>query len=165
MKNIAILAAGIAIGVGTIALTAACVPDTPVADWRDGYVPCDTPSGNTMVVGCYWDQGDQPYIVTDDGETFLIDPATGQRTYVPEDQAPWYVAPTPFPDLTLTPCAQEDSVNCYWDAAQMGNGEGTSFVNIDGTYYYPTDDEWGGVPACTPALADAGGVCHGEPGK
>lgn len=24
-------------------------------------------------------------------------------------------------------------------------------------------DVWGGVPWCTDAIADAGGVCHGEP--
>lgn len=54
---------------------------TPASNWRDGYVPCATPTGNTMTVGCYVD-GDQPYIVTDDGETFLIDDATGARTYL-----------------------------------------------------------------------------------
>jgi len=27
------------------------------------------------------------------------------------------------------PCAQEDSVNCYWDAKTRGNGHGHSFVN------------------------------------
>jgi hypothetical protein len=35
-----------------------------------------------------------------------------------------------------TPCAQEDSDNCYWDAEEQGNGEGTSFVAIDGNVYY-----------------------------
>lgn len=38
--------------------------------------------------------------------------------------------------LTLTtPCATEDSSNCYWDAAR-GNGTGHSFVDIGGTAYY-----------------------------
>lgn len=41
------------------------------------------------------------------------------------------------PTLTLPPCPVEDAENCYWDAARMGNGLGRSFVNIDGTYYYP----------------------------
>lgn len=27
-----------------------------------------------------------------------------------------------------TPCEYEDSVNCFWDAGQMGNGRGHSFV-------------------------------------
>ena len=36
----------------------------------------------------------------------------------------------------LTPCEQEDSDNCYWDAEVQGNGQGRSFVVIDGTYYY-----------------------------
>lgn len=35
-----------------------------------------------------------------------------------------------------TPCATEDSTNCYWDADLAGNGEGRSFVDIDGTAYY-----------------------------
>lgn len=38
-----------------------------------------------------------------------------------------------------TPCAMEDSANCYWDAASRGNGEGTSFVDIEGTAYYFRD--------------------------
>lgn len=36
---------------------------------------------------------------------------------------------------TLAPCAQEDSTNCYWDALHMGNGQGTGFVDIDGTTF------------------------------
>lgn len=39
--------------------------------------------------------------------------------------------------ITLTPCVTEDSDNCYWDAVLNGNGEGTSFVTIDGVTYYP----------------------------
>jgi hypothetical protein len=44
----------------------------------------------------------------------------------------------PLPDnaIVLTPCEQEDSANCYWDAGTSGNGVGTSFVDIDGTAYY-----------------------------
>lgn len=43
-------------------------------------------------------------------------------------------------DVLLVPCAQEDSgsdgeVDCYWDSTR-GNGQGVSFVVIDGTYYY-----------------------------
>lgn len=34
------------------------------------------------------------------------------------------------------PCPTEDSTNCYWDASVQGNGEGRSFVDIDGTLYY-----------------------------
>lgn len=35
-----------------------------------------------------------------------------------------------------TPCAQEDSDNCYWNAATRGNGVGNSFVVVNGTYFY-----------------------------
>lgn len=34
-----------------------------------------------------------------------------------------------------TPCEQEDSVNCYWRADIMGNGSGTSFVNVEGNVF------------------------------
>jgi hypothetical protein len=30
----------------------------------------------------------------------------------------------------LPPCAEEDSSNCRWDADNMGNGTGTSFVAL-----------------------------------
>lgn len=33
-------------------------------------------------------------------------------------------------------CRTEDSTNCRWDAQLQGNGEGRSFVNIDGVTYY-----------------------------
>lgn len=43
---------------------------------------------------------------------------------------------------TLPPCEYEDSANCIWDASEQGNGEGISFVDIDGTAYY-ADGEYG----------------------
>jgi len=36
----------------------------------------------------------------------------------------------------LRPCVTEDASDCYWDADVMGNGEGRSFVNLDGVVYY-----------------------------
>lgn len=38
--------------------------------------------------------------------------------------------------VVLMPCDTEDSDNCYWDAEQQGNGEGKSFVVLDGKVYY-----------------------------
>ncbi len=38
----------------------------------------------------------------------------------------------------LKPCAFEDSRGCYWDAGEMGNGAGRSFVDIKGTAVYLT---------------------------
>lgn len=35
-----------------------------------------------------------------------------------------------------TPCPEEDSRNCWWNAAKRGNGEGTSFLNLHGHYHY-----------------------------
>lgn len=50
-----------------------------------------------------------------------------------------YVVISGEPDsITLPPCPTEDSGdNCYWNAREMGNGEGTSFVVIGGVVYYP----------------------------
>lgn len=36
----------------------------------------------------------------------------------------------------LPPCEFEDSTNCYWDAAERGNGTGDSFTDIDGVAHY-----------------------------
>lgn len=35
----------------------------------------------------------------------------------------------------LPPCATEDSTNCAWNAQTMGNGTGTSFIDVNGTTY------------------------------
>lgn len=37
---------------------------------------------------------------------------------------------------TMPACASEDATDCYWDAASAGNGEGRSFVDVDGTAFY-----------------------------
>lgn len=44
--------------------------------------------------------------------------------------------PQDRPVVTLTPCATEDSTNCYWDATTHGNGQGRSFIDVDGTAYF-----------------------------
>jgi hypothetical protein len=49
---------------------------------------------------------------------------------------------------TLPACATEDSTGCYWDADTRGNGLGVDVID---------------VPPCTDAIADAGGICIGEP--
>lgn len=40
--------------------------------------------------------------------------------------------------LELLPCVTEDADNCYWDADRQGNGQGRSFVTIDGETSYLT---------------------------
>lgn len=37
--------------------------------------------------------------------------------------------------LILPPCPTEDSSQCYWNAAEQGNGTGASFIDIGGTAY------------------------------
>lgn len=32
----------------------------------------------------------------------------------------------------VPPCQTEDSSNCYWNAQTMGNGNGRSFIDING---------------------------------
>lgn len=41
-----------------------------------------------------------------------------------------------FPSVQLDYCEYEDSQNCYWDADVSGNGQGTSFIDVDGVAYY-----------------------------
>ena len=38
--------------------------------------------------------------------------------------------------LLSPPCASEGDTNCYWDASTQGNGQGRSFVDVQGTAYY-----------------------------
>lgn len=57
-----------------------------------------------------------------------------------ENAAPEEVKPAAF----LPPCATEDSDNCYWDALERGNGQGTSFVSYKGKWYYMDP-----APICT----------------
>lgn len=35
-----------------------------------------------------------------------------------------------------TPCAMEDSPNCFWDASSAGNGVGNSFIDVGGHAFY-----------------------------
>lgn len=57
--------------------------------------------------------------------------------------APHWIAYTLVPEYSygaisdaLPACAQEDSHNCFWDATIKGNGQGNSFIDINGTAYY-----------------------------
>lgn len=43
------------------------------------------------------------------------------------DAAP---TPKPTPVWMTRPCAQEDGLNCYWDARSAGNGVGHSFYSV-----------------------------------
>jgi hypothetical protein len=67
--------------------------------------------------------------------------------------------------LGLEPCATEDQLtDCYWDAHERGNGQGMSFIIVNGTLTYEdgtTLDLTGELPLCTDAIADAGGMCQG----
>lgn len=38
--------------------------------------------------------------------------------------------------VRVPPCVYEDQSNCYWNAQQMGNGRGDSFVNLRHRIYY-----------------------------
>lgn len=46
------------------------------------------------------------------------------------------VSPSVIERAFSTPCEVEDSRNCYWDAGSSGNGEGQSFIDIEGVAYY-----------------------------
>lgn len=38
--------------------------------------------------------------------------------------------------LLLSPCATEDSNNCYWDGSMMGNHHGESYVTLNNVVMY-----------------------------
>lgn len=42
------------------------------------------------------------------------------------------VSPASIAEAMATPCATEDSDDCVWLADRMGNGEGDSFVTVEG---------------------------------
>lgn len=83
----------------------------------------------------------QPLVEIRDSGYPLTEYGDGCVSY--DDSPNWVVCPTEAysADLrvTLTICEQEDSRNCYWDAKRMGNGLGTSFINIEGIIYTPSD--------------------------
>ena len=43
-----------------------------------------------------------------------------------------FIAGIFFAAIALTPCGEEDSINCRWNAQEQGNGQGLSFVNVGG---------------------------------
>lgn len=68
------------------------------------------------------------------------DPTTTEETVVIEPAGSDYqpgglIEPASLAAALETPCEQEDSVNCYWRADLRGNGQGTSFVNVEGHVY------------------------------
>jgi hypothetical protein len=46
-----------------------------------------------------------------------------------------------IPVTQLPVCKDEDSTNCIWDAQSLGNGEGDSFIQYRGHWFYAETDE------------------------
>ena len=44
--------------------------------------------------------------------------------------------------VIFKPCKFEDSRNCYWDAGRFGNGQGRSFVDLNGKARYFGNKAW-----------------------
>ena len=61
-------------------------------------------------------------VVSVEAPPVVVDPVTDSRFVLIDDVA----------YALRTPCPEEDSPDCYWDASTRGNGVGTSFVNIGG---------------------------------
>lgn len=63
------------------------------------------------------------------------------------------------PATITDPCPVEDSWNCYWDAANMGNGDGSSFwTDAEGETHYPVFDEYENDPPVDEPTAGTGEV-------
>ena len=43
---------------------------------------------------------------------------------------------TTYPRFQIPECKTEDSDNCFWNAQVRGNGEGRSFIVLDGRVFY-----------------------------
>lgn len=94
---------------------------------------------------------EEPWLVADDGTQHFedgswleADGTQGCTDGMPCSELPPVPVGEPttpnggyFPTLNLRPCLNEDSEDCYWDAARMGNGQGTSFIRLGGVTYYP----------------------------
>lgn len=146
--------------IGIAAMTSDSRDDTPpptIIDdrIRDGVDPLDAylevyPEVLVDEDGAIWAP------VEGDGEEWEFDGEDYRQVYpAPEVTEPPVTEPIPAPELTesvtdafepwplntLYPCDFEDSeYNCYWDAKTRGNGEGTSFVNVDGVTYHFIED-------------------------
>jgi hypothetical protein len=68
------------------------------------------------------------------------------ETYAPQLAAASVVNEDP----ALPACEYEDSDNCYWDASSVGNGEGISFVTLNGVTYYEDQPEPEPEPVAAP---------------
>lgn len=115
------IAGGIAVGAVAVALGVAAwhaIPDT------DPHTVPDTTGGIGMCAAAY----------SNDCAAYYAGDAVPAS-----DATPAAPASDPTPAPVLPPCEHEDSTNCYWDAGERGNGEGVSFVDVDGTAYYPDD--------------------------
>lgn len=149
MHRILPLTLGVALGAALVACTAGALgtPDAPAPDEEVSVtvVGAPTPTATPVEAVVVPPVVDPPTIVDEashDG-TLNEDDATDEPDPVIVDgdrpaQAPEDVIDS-LPDIVLVPCPEEDSRNCYWDAATMGNGVGRSFVNIDGRMYYEED--------------------------
>lgn len=64
--------------------------------------------------------------------------ATTQSYTAPEGVEPEEVGAVGAVEYTLIACPEEDSMeNCFWDASERGNGEGTDFIVFNGVVFYP----------------------------
>jgi hypothetical protein len=119
--------------------------DAPISTPTPSATPTATPLPEPAPVN------EDPWLIADDGTQHFEDGSwlepdgtIGCTDGMPCSQLPPVPVNEPmtpnggyFPTLTLRPCPVEDADNCYWDAARMGNGQGTSFITVDGVTYYP----------------------------
>lgn len=96
-----------AAGIALVVTTAACAPDAPAPA---PVVSC--PEGqalaedNSCVPTTFWDAVDHSKVSVEN-----------------------------VMEALSVACITEDSDNCYWRADLMGNGTGTSFVNVEGNIF------------------------------
>lgn len=136
--------AGIALAASAFTLTA--MADAPIIDETPAPVetvdptptptPKVTPEPEPTVEDYPAYTADNPQECAE-GYTHAEDYSCVPLTFWDDAPAPVVETPAPaYPTYTLPACQYEDSTNCYWDASARGNGQGASFVNLNGVYYY-----------------------------
>lgn len=137
------IAAGIVVGLGGALVMGAANEPAPTPEPTQAVQSYTSPDNYVITVP----ERENPIITDDAGlvEEYVNEyGATAEPQMTDEEwdvytESEEYAQTQPLPTITLPPCEQEDSDNCYWDAQVMGNGTGTSFISLHGTVYYPSN--------------------------
>lgn len=150
MKNRIMIIAALILGAASVAAVASCLPDepgqatdTPAAVVTDEYPGMDD---GTLACGEHAKPATDYAPVSEGGMGWwaYCEPALMDEPATPPASTPGGdVDPASIAQALGTACPTEDSENCFWDASRNGNGQGASFVTVEG-HIFPLDDVYAG---------------------